>query len=51
MVVLAHVVVVEVNEALNCLFNRGHLEKRHFVIPEGRKEKRGGVKGVEKKKR
>lgn len=34
MVVLAHVVVVEVNEALNCLFNGGHLQKRHFVILE-----------------
>lgn len=40
MVVVSHVVVVEVNEALNRLFNRGHLQERHFVIPKENTRKR-----------
>lgn len=40
MVVVAHVVVVEVDEALNCLLHRGHLQERHFVISEENKTER-----------
>lgn len=32
-VVVTHVVVVEVNQTLDGLFHRRHLEQRHFVIP------------------
>ena len=32
-VVVTHVVVVEVDQTLDGLFHRRHLEQRHFVIP------------------